>query len=221
MAEEQFRRIFGANLKQFRESRGMSRQMLATDCGCSMHTIQSYELGNSSPVFKQLCLICNTGRISPNVLFTGLPPSSETDTIRDIQTLLEPLTSIERQRVNNFLNIMIDCRLQTMPRLTGAKLGTRVQLLRLNVGMEIEELAARCAIAKSTLQGYESGQYDPSIPALLHLCRVFSVSPEYLMANELEHTDCSDRRFLDLFPNEIKAVRDMAKYAVQAFLNYK
>lgn len=219
MAEEQFRRILGTNLKKIRESRGVSRQILATDCGCSMHTIQNYELGNSSPVFKQFRLICNALSVSPNQLLSGLFPDSEADTFTEIQSVLEPLTSMERQRINNLLNIMINCRLNTMPQLHGAAVGTRIQLLRSNAGLETEELATRCAVAKSTLQGYESGQYDPSIPALLHLCQIFSVSPEYLMVSELEHTDCSDRRLLDLFPNEIKAACEMAKYSVQIFLH--
>lgn len=217
MAEEQFRRIFGGNLKRIREARGISRQMLATDCGCSMHTIQSYELGNSSPVFKQFRLICNALCVSPNRLLEGILSTTETDTFAEIQSVLEPLTSIDRQRIWNLINIMINCRVNTIPRLHGAAIGTRIQLLRSNVGMEIEELAIQCSVAKSTLQGYESGQYDPSIPALLRLSQIFSVSPEYLMISELEYAECEDRRLLDLFPNEIRTVCEMVRYAVQTF----
>lgn len=215
MTNAQYHSMLGDNIRQLREECGETRDCFAMDCGCARNTIQNYELGRSAPVYKQFLRICNTKYVSPNQLLAGLfPADSEQEAIQELNGILNALDAMERQQINNFLNIIINCILETTPRLSGASLGTRVQQLRENAGMSVDELAARCMIAKPTLQGYESGQYDPSIPILVRLCDIFLVSPEYLMASEVKFPQCRDTRYLDLFPAEIRMVRDCTKYAV-------
>lgn len=218
MTNAQYHSMLGDNIRQLREECGETRDCFAMDCGCARNTIQNYELGRSAPVYKQFLRICNTKHVSPNQLLAGLfPADSEQEAIQELNGILNALDAMERQQINNFLNIIVNCILETTPRLSCASLGTRVQQLRENARMSVDELAARCMIAKPTLQGYESGQYDPSIPVLIRLCEVLLVSPEYLMASEISYPDCSDKRLLDLFPNELRMLRDCAKYASKNF----
>lgn len=219
MIDAQYHSILGQNLKQLREACGETRDRFAMDCSCARNTIQNYELGRSTPVYKQFLRICNAKHVSPNRLLAGLiPADSEQQAIQELNEILNALDAMERQQLSIFLNIIINCVMETTPRLSGASLGTRVQQLRENAGMSVEELAERCMIAKPTLQGYESGQYDPSIPVLIRLCEVLVVSPEYLMASEISYPVCSDKRLLDLLPNELRMVRDCAKYASKNFI---
>lgn len=183
------------------------------DCDCSAYTIQNYELGRKGPNFKRFLNICNAAGVSPNQLLSGLySDSAELRAIRGLQEIFHSVSSSERQRLSKVLEIIGTCMADTAPSLSGADFGARLQLLRLDTGLSVEALAAKCSIAKSTLQGYESGQYDPSIPALLQLCEVLDVSPEYLLADKLVKTTFPDRRLLYLRPRQIIALHETAAY---------
>ena len=78
--------------------------------------------------------------------------------------------------------------------------------------MSIESLAEICRVSKSTMQGYESGQYDPPLPVTLHLCEAFGVSPEYLLAPYLQELTYVDARLADLKPIQIKTLLELSRY---------
>lgn len=215
MVDAQINKVFGENLRQLREAAGQSRQIFAAECDISSYTIQSYELGRKGPTYKRFLHICNTKRVSPNQLLAGLLPNqSEIQTISALNEIFSGVNAITQHRIKGLLDIFISCMLKTEPTLAGASLGVRVQVLRQNMGMSTEDLAGECAIAKPTLQGYESGQFDPSLPTMLQLCEVLHVSPEYLMVSDLEYTACFDRRLLDLLPHELVALHTASKYMI-------
>lgn len=209
MVDTQYYRIFGKNLQQLRGNLGQSTQIFAAECGCSPNTIQNYELGRRGPNFKRVVSICNAKGVSPNQLLTGLfSQDTELKAIYEIQSTLEKMPPVMRQRAITLLNTIIKCMIETAPSLMGADFGTRLHLLRLDAGLDAGEFSAKCMIARSTYQGYESGQYDPSIPALLQLCEILHVSPEYLMATNLVKTSFSDKRFYYLRPRQLKSLAE-------------
>lgn len=204
--------IFGQNLERLRESIGQTTQIFAVDCGCSPLTIQNYELGRRGPNFKRFISICNTKAISPNRLLAGLfSQNTELKAVYEIQHTLDQLTPTSRQRATAILDTVIKCMIDTSPSLKGADFGTRLHLLRLDSGLDVEYFCTKCMIAKSTYQGYESGQYDPSIPVLLQLCEIVGVSPEYLVAPNLIKTSISDQRLYYLRPRQLKSLSETAR----------
>lgn len=213
MVDTQYYKQFGRNLRKLRESIGKSTQIFAMDCDCSAYTIQNYELGRKGPNLKRFLTICNATGASPNQLLSGLySDSSELRAIRSLRETFGKLLPSDRQRLTAALEIIAKCMMDTAPSLVSAGFGTRLHLLRLDTGLSVDTFAAKCSIAKSTLQGYESGQYDPSIPALLQLCETLDVSPEYLLADKLEKAAFPDQRLLNLRPRQITALHEAAAY---------
>ncbi len=211
MIDTQYYKRFGQNLRTLRESLGKSTQLFTMDCDCSAYTIQNYELGRKGPNLKRFLIICNATGASPNQLLAGLfRESAELLALRSLQETFDRLSPTERQRMSEVFEIMVNCMIDTKPSLVGADFGARLHLLRLDAGFSVDDFAARCSIAKSTLQGYESGQYDPSIPALLQICEVLDVSPEYLLADKLEKTSFPNRCLLYLRPRQLIALHETA-----------
>jgi len=108
--------------------------------------------------------------------------------------------------------------IETPPSLTGVSFGTRLQLLRIDAGFEIESLAKVCSIARSTLQGYESGQYNPSIQTVLRLSEVLQVSPAYLLYPELAPGLYPECWLASIRPRQVKVIVDTAKFYLAASL---
>lgn len=65
------------------------------------------------------------------------------------------------------------------------------------------------------MQGYESGQYDPSVPAVLRLCEVMSVTPEYLLAPALVKLTYMNEEIVDLYPQQIKSLQEITTYFIR------
>ena len=215
MVDAQINRVFGENLRQLRKTAGQTRQIFAAECDTSAYTIQSYELGRKGPTYKRFLQICNAKKVSPNQLLAGLLPNqSEVQTISALNELYSSINATLQHKITGLLDIFINCMLKTEPTLVNASFGTRVQVLRQNMGMSTEDLAAECMIARPTLQGYESSQFDPSLSTMLRLCEVLHVSPEYLMVSELEYAVCSDMRLLNLLPHELTTLNTALRYMI-------
>lgn len=218
MEDTQYRKIFGENLRLLRESFGQTREAFAARLDSSVHTLQSYEAGTRSPNFRRFLQICNVLTVSPNNLLTGLYPwPTEIDHLRELARITEGLDETVAQTIRGVQDIFIESALDTPPKLTGAGFGPRLHLLRTDVGMDVTALAEMCMVARPTIQGYESGQYDPSIPVILRLCEALGVSPDYLLAPELERPSCPDARLADLRPRQIKALLDVTQYLANNF----
>lgn len=218
MAKEQYNEIFGKNLRAYRESLGQTRLVFVRQYDGFVNTLASYETGEKGPSLKRFLHICRGVRLSPNVLLKGLFPwETELETLKALDEVMDGLTGAERPRIIAVQKIFLCCVLDTPPKLSDANLGTRIRLLREDAGLEVPELAERCMIAKSTLLGYESGQYDPSVPVILRLSEMFGVSPEYLLASELDKLSYSDARYAGLRPREMKALLEITRSLVRQF----
>lgn len=218
MEDSQYSKVFGLNLRLLRESFGQTRQSFAARLDSSVHTLQSYEAGIRSPNFRRFLQICNVLTVSPNQLLEGLYPwPTEIDHLRELARITEGLDETVAQKIRGVQDIFIESALDTPPKLTGVGFGSRLYLLRADAGMDVTALAEMCMVARPTLQGYESGQYDPSIPVILHLCEALDISPDYLLAPELERLSCPDARLAYLRPRQIKALLDATQYLANNF----
>lgn len=61
------------------------------------------------------------------------------------------------------------------------KLGTRIFTLRKQAGLSQEDLAHRTGVSRQTISKWESGAMLPELYNLHALCRLFSVSADYLL----------------------------------------
>lgn len=216
--ESRYNEIFGQNLRKYRESLNQSRQIFVSIYGGSPHTLQSYESGNKAPNFRRFIHLSNSLRLSPNVLLDGLFPwKTELDNLQELQEMMQGLHGQFAQKIRGFQEIYLLDAIGGYPNLSGASFGTKIHLLRLNAGFDIDTISKRCMVAKPTMQGYESGQYDPSIPVVLRLCEIFGVSPEYLLAPVLDNLTYSDSRMVNLYPHQIKTFLDLSRYYINSF----
>lgn len=215
MLDSRVNEILGRNLRQYRESTGKSRQVFASYFDGSPFTLQGYESGKKCPNFQRFVHICNSLQISPNTLLDGLFPwETEIDTIAQLDGLVRPLKGAAGQRIFGMQELYLKHALAVNPKITGSSFGTRLHLLRLDAGLDVDALAKHCMVARSTFQGYESGQYDPGLPIVLRLCEVFHLSPEYLLAPVLKKLSYTDPRMVDLRPTQIQFLYELSKYAV-------
>ena len=213
MESVQLKKIFGQNLLWLRESRKQSRQAFAAECGIVADTVQSYELGYKCPSLKRFLALCRASGVSPNILLDGMFQwRTELEDTCELERLADDLTGQKAQRLKEFQNIYFRGAVEIRPRLIGAPFGTRLHILRMENRMSIESLAEICRVSKSTMQGYESGQYDPPLPVTLHLCEAFGVSPEYLLAPYLQELTYVDARIADLRPIQIKTLLELSRY---------
>lgn len=213
MADARLNEIFGQNLRNYRESLGQSRQIFSAAFNGSPYTLQSYELGHQCPNLKRFLNLCNTFQISPNLLLDSLFPwRTEMDEVRDLAALADGLYGQNAQKLVEFQDIYIRDTVETRPWMMGAPLGIRIHVLRMESGMNIDTLAKLCMVSRATMQGYESSQYDPTLPAVLHLCEVFHISPEYLLAPFLQKLSYPDARIADLRPRQIKTLLELSRY---------
>lgn len=218
MAKEQYNEIFGKNLRAYRESLGQTRLVFVRQYDGFVNTLASYETGEKGPSLKRFVHICNGLKLSPNALLNGLFYwETEIETLETLDETMGRLSGAERQKVIAVQNSFLSCVLETPPKLSGTNLGTRIRLLREDAGLDVSVLAERCMIAKSTLLGHESGQYDPSVQVILRLSEVFGVSPEYLLAPQLDKLSYPDERYANLRPREMKALLEITRNLVSWF----
>lgn len=210
--------LFGENLKSYRKSLGETRTEFAADCGCSMYTIQNYEIGRNTPNLAAFLQICNVKKVLPSRLLDGYSTGpTEVTIMNELENCLKPLKLSERQRIIGQLDIWINCILNTEPKLMHASFGERIRILRTNASLELRDVADACAISISTLQGYESGQHDPSIPVLLYLCQILQVSPNYLLYPRIDFKVPGDNRIFFLLPAQLHTLLQSAQYLKNNF----
>jgi transcriptional regulator with XRE-family HTH domain len=142
---------------------------------------------------------------------------TEKDDLQALSALITELNGGKRQKVLYLQEMILRWLLDTPPKLNDKSFGERLHLLRIDAGLELDELADQCTIAKSTLQGYESGQYDPSITVLLRLCEVFDVTPEYLLIADVNYPSYPDERYAFLRPRQIKSMLDITRSLIDYF----
>lgn len=83
--------------------------------------------------------------------------------------------------------------------------GSRLKQLRMNYNMTQPMLAKRLQVTKSVISAYETGLRMPSYETLLMISKVFSVSTDYLLGNNIWKNNSID--VSGLSEKEIEAVR--------------
>jgi len=217
MDKSEINRTFGRNLKEIRESRRQTHNAFAASIDGFASTLQSYEGGAKLPTFHRFCKLFNVLNVSPNRLLDGLFPwVTELETIHALDASMNTLHGIKRHQVERIQDDFIKCATETPPILSGTSFGNRLYALRLDAGLDVASLAGCCSISKSTLQGYESGQFVPSLPVLLHLSKALRVSPEYLLFPEVKLPACRDERIMLLKPRQISALLSITQKLTEA-----
>lgn len=70
--------------------------------------------------------------------------------------------------------------------------GSRLKQLRMNHNMTQPMLAKRLQVTKSVISAYETGLRMPSYETLLMISKVFSVSTDYLLGNDIRKGNTID-----------------------------
>lgn len=83
--------------------------------------------------------------------------------------------------------------------------GSRLKQLRMNHNMTQPMLAKRLQVTKSVISAYETGLRMPSYETLLMISKVFSVSTDYLLGNDVGKGNIID--ISGLSDKQIKAVK--------------
>lgn len=219
MLSGKYAETFGKNLRSFREESGLTRQSFAMKYELNVSTLMAYEIGRNSANFSRFLTICNVTGLSPDRLLSGLVSwHTEQDDIREMEELIDAQCAQAQRRIRGALDIVIDSMISTPPKLMGAGFGERLSILRMDASLEVLDLAEQSSIARSTYQGYESGQFDPSMPALLSLCEIFMVSPEYMLAPNLERLTYRDQRMAWLRPKHIRALLELSRYLAKVIM---
>lgn len=196
------------NLKALRASLGFSIKKFSIQSNLPQTTFESYLYGISVPPLETFCSICSAFNISVNSLFEGLIDyTTEQDSLRQIDLFFCNLPEIKRSRIFNIIVPCINGMADSFPKLTKAKCGTRLRILRDDLGFSPEEVSESCGIEPITLKCYESSQAMPGASTFLNLCCKLSVSPTYLLINHVD-SDISDvsKRLYDLTPRQLSSI---------------
>jgi len=99
-------------------------------------------------------------------------------------------------------------------------LGRRINLARKDKGLTSEKLSEACNINATYLRQIEAGSRSPSLPMFISICEHLSVSPTYLLIDQLDHTEEADMEILfDLWkkatPKQIKLITSIIQSALE------
>ena len=208
-------KVFGNNLKALRQGRGLQRQILADMCGISIYTLRSYQSGEIMPSMKAVLNICNALQISPNVLFEGIYKTpTEIDNIAVIENYLNSLQCEKKYRLQRLCEIVEKCMVQGAPNLNNVNIGSRIKILREDIGLTQSVLAERCSVVPGTISCIESNQATPGIEVLLAMCEIFNVSPEFMLCASLEVT-VSHIKYFAMTPRQIGCIAEITQFLAQ------
>lgn len=98
-------------------------------------------------------------------------------------------------------------------------LGRRINLARKDKGLTSEKLSEACHINATYLRQIEAGSRSPSLPMFISICEHLSVSPTYLLIDQLDQTGTQDMEVLfDLWkkatPKQIKMITSIIQSAL-------
>ena len=71
------------------------------------------------------------------------------------------------------------------------KIGDKILLCRKEAGLSQEQLASRLNISRQAVSRWETGEATPETEKIIQLSRLFGVSTDYLLLEELEKIDSS------------------------------
>ena len=99
-------------------------------------------------------------------------------------------------------------------------LGRRINLARKDKGLTSEKLSEACNINATYLRQIEAGSRTPSLPIFISICEHLSVSPSYLLADQLNNDEASEMDILfELWrkatPKQIKMITSIIRSALE------
>ena len=99
-------------------------------------------------------------------------------------------------------------------------LGRRINLARKDKGLTSEKLSEACNINATYLRQIEAGSRTPSLPIFISICEHLSVSPSYLLADQLNDDEASEMDILfELWrkatPKQIKMITSIIRSALE------
>lgn len=102
-----------------------------------------------------------------------------------------------------------------------AALGKRINAARKERNLTSEKLSELCNINATYLRQIEGGAKTPSLPVFVTLCQQLSVSPHYLLADDLGGVEGSDfdnlvQLLRTTSPGQLKLIYAMINSALQA-----
>ena len=65
------------------------------------------------------------------------------------------------------------------------KFGNKLRAARKDRKLTLEQLAVDCGTSETVLRNYEKARKSPNVEMLLRICEALSVSPDYLLQDEL------------------------------------
>jgi len=98
-------------------------------------------------------------------------------------------------------------------------LGKRLKYIRNQRGLTAEKLAEQCDITTVYMLQLEGDKGLPSLPVFITLCNALSVSPSYLLQDQLEHNELDEmHEFTKLWKEASPAKQQMVLKMLRAAL---
>lgn len=102
-----------------------------------------------------------------------------------------------------------------------SSLGKRINMVRKDRGFTSERISELCGVNANYFRQIESGSKAPSLSLLINICNVLKVSPDYLLADELESTQISDINELEqLWLSASPSKQELASAIIETVLRF-
>lgn len=219
---------FGRCLKKARRDSKTTSDKLGNACGVNPVFIRQIESGTRLPSLPKLVKICDNLQISPAYLLENEIVIKTTEGNWNILVDMQNTLSKEAQFiVKDVLHSMIQNLAEPIKKkpeknsddsygiIDKEEFGRRLKKVRQEVKLSSEQLAVACNVNPVFVRQIETGARLPSLSVFVKLCNSLSVSPAYLLGNEIkiEITDYKWEELMriqcDMTPNAQQIVKDV------------
>jgi transcriptional regulator with XRE-family HTH domain len=97
-------KVFGYNIKKYRNGAGISQEQLAERCDLSQHYIAEIESGSKSPSFSRIELLATALSVKPYELFID---DSDMQTADQRNTLIRSISDHMQEAIRNVAQDML------------------------------------------------------------------------------------------------------------------
>lgn len=106
--ERNLKKIFGINVRHYRELLGYTQEQLAEKIGISSNTVGYIERGKNSISFTKLPALCNALKIEAYQLFIDKEIPFDVNKIDKINNLLKTATNKQLRIILNIISNILD-----------------------------------------------------------------------------------------------------------------